>query len=271
MIDILMSTYNGARFLAAQIDSILAQDHTEFRLIIRDDGSTDETVKMVEDYTVRDPRVVFVKDDRGNLGAPHSFMALVEASKSALLMLSDQDDVWLPDKVSRTLCKMNRVLEEHGDNVPLAVFTDLTVVNEHLDVINESFWNYQKLEPLLSRRWQDLLAQNVVTGCTLMLNQAAKKAVLPFQLPEMMHDHWIAANVAKYGKLEFVAEPTVLYRQHSQNAEGARDFGAQYSLSKLSGLSDRFSLYRRAATVFGDTSALDLSFRKLRLNLKRLI
>lgn len=157
MIDILMSTYNGARFLAAQIDSILAQGHADLRLLIRDDGSTDETVKMVEDYTVRDPRVVFLKDELGNLGAPRSFMALVEASKSQLLMLSDQDDIWLPDKVSRTLFKMNQLLEEHGGNVPLAVFTDLTVVNEYLEVINASFWNYQKLEPLLSRRWQDLL------------------------------------------------------------------------------------------------------------------
>lgn len=270
MIDILMSTYNGAEFLPAQLDSILGQDFAGFRLLIRDDGSGDETISIIKEYRDRDKRIRFLEDGNGNLGAPASFMALVEQSEPDFFMFADQDDVWIHDKISRTLAGMNVLRQKYGDETPLAVFTDLAVTDSNLTTIHESFWDYQKLDPSLCRDWKAVLSQNVAAGCTLMVNKAAKAIILPFALPEMMHDHWVAARVAKFGKIDYLPEPTVLYRQHSQNAEGAKNFGLSYAASKVPGLTSRFSFYRRAARVFGGTSALELLYKKLSINLKRL-
>ncbi|NOT46609.1 MAG: glycosyltransferase family 2 protein [Acidobacteria bacterium] len=270
MIDIMMSTFNGARFLSEQIDSILSQDHAEFRLLVRDDGSSDDTIGILNAYASRDRRVVRLNDELGNLGASASFFVLIARSEANLLMLSDQDDAWLPDKISRTLDRMNDLIEQHGNETPLAVFTDLKVVDENLEVVNESFWEYQKLDPSISRDWRSLLAQNVVTGCTLMINRASKSAVLPCELSGMQHDHWIAAKIAKLGHIGFVAEPTVLYRQHGANVEGARKVDLFYLFSKMLKLPAAISAYRRTARTFGDISAARLIGKKLALNLKRL-
>lgn len=269
MIDILMSTYNGAEFLGPQLDSILDQSHGDFRLFIRDDGSDDDTLAIINRYASRDSRVVPVSDDTGNLGAPASFMSLVARSNAPYFMLSDQDDVWMPEKLSKTLDKMNRLFEIYGEETPLAVFSDLTVVDEELNVIDASFWKYQKLDPDLCRDWKKILAQNVVTGCTLMANAAARSVILPFALDTMMHDHWIAANVAKHGTIDYIPEPTVLYRQHSSNVEGVKDFGPKYAASKMPGLFRTISFYRQAAKHFGDVSAAELLLNKIRSNLKR--
>ncbi len=269
MIDILMSTYNGAEFLGPQLDSILNQAAAEFRLLIRDDGSDDDTLAIINRYASEDSRIEPIADEEGNLGAPASFMSLAARSDAQYFMLSDQDDVWKPEKISMTLDKMNALIVKYGENTPLAVFTDLTVVDEKLDLIDASFWHYQKLDPELCRDWKKILAQNVVTGCTVMANTAARRVILPFALETMMHDHWIAVNVAKYGKIDYIPEPTVLYRQHSSNVEGVKDFGPRYALSKTPGLLKSISFYRRAAKHFGDVSAAELFFTKVWSNLKR--
>lgn len=270
MIDILMSTFNGARFLREQIDSILSQDSAEFRLIVRDDGSSDDTVRILNDYAARDERLVLSRDDHGNLGASGSFFALIEQSEAEFIMLADQDDVWLPNKISRTFSRMREMIQRHGNERPLAVFTDLKVVDEELAVIADSFWSYQKLDPIISQNWRSLMAQNVVTGCTMMFNKAAKSVILPYALPAMMHDHWIAAKIAKSGHIAYNPEQTVLYRQHGRNVEGARSADFSYLGSKIPGILNNVSNLKAAAAAFGDVSTADLIKRKLLLNLKRL-
>lgn len=270
MIDILMSTFNGDRFLGEQIESILSQDHAEFRLVVRDDGSSDDTVRILNDYKGRDERIVLVDDNRGNIGASASFFTLVDRSDADLIMLSDQDDIWLRAKVSRTFSLLQEMIDLHGNENPLAVFTDLKVVDEELAVIADSFWSHQKLDPTISQNWRSLVAQNVVTGCTMMFNKSAKSVVLPCALPTMMHDHWIAAKIAKSGHIAYTPEPTVLYRQHGRNVEGARSAGLSYLGSKIPGILKSVSNLKAAAAVFGDVSTADLVERKLLLNLKRL-
>lgn len=269
MIDILLSTYNGARFLAEQLNSILEQDAGEFRLCIRDDGSTDGTIALIDEFARRDGRISLITDDLGNLGPQRSFLELIERSNADTMMLADQDDVWLPGKISVTRAKLAGLESSAPEDTPAAVFTDMKVVDENLNVIADSFWNYQKLDPSIARDWRLLLAQNVVPGCTLMFNRAAKSVILPFALPEMMHDHWIASRVAKYGLVGFLAEPTMLYRQHGENAEGARRPGFDYLAGRAAGFGEKFRFYQRAARVFGGVSAGRLAFNKIWLNLKR--
>ncbi len=270
MIDILMSTYNGSRFVAEQIRSIMGQTYSAFRLLIRDDGSSDKTVEIVRDLAVAEPRISLIEDNGTNLGAPGSFMRLVESTTSPYFMFADQDDVWLPQKIELSYAKIREMSSEFGDDKPLLVFTDLKVVDQHLAEISPSLWSLQKLDPHLCRDWKRLLAQNVVTGCTIIANRAAARASLPFALQEMMHDHWLAVNAAKAGQLDFLTDPTVLYRQHSANVEGGKTFGGSYALSRLPAIPKKLNHFRRAAAHFGDTTAAELMKYKLSANAARL-
>lgn len=270
MIDVLMSTYNGSRYLREQIESILGQTFRDFRLMIRDDGSVDDTREILESYARRDQRVTITEDDLGNLGAGRSFMRLVEISDAPLFMLADQDDVWLPEKIAVSKAKIDEMAARFGDG-PLLAFTDLKIVEENLNEIDRSMWHYQRLDPEISADWRDLLAQNVVTGCTIIANRAAATASIPFALPEMMHDHWLAVNTAKNGRVEYISEPTVLYRQHGENIAGGIEFGSGYAAAKTAKIGGKLAFFRRAAEHFGGVTAGGLMKRKIRLNLRRLL
>lgn len=269
MIDVLMSTYNGARFLEAQIDSILAQDHRDIRLLVRDDGSTDETREIVKRYAGKDHRVKLVEDNHGNLRAFRSFMKLVEVSDAPYFMYADQDDVWLPNRISKMLAAIRSIEAESGSNTPAVVFSDLTIVDEDLNVVDPSLWHFQQFDPNISRNWKHLLAQNVVLGCAMIANAAARKISLPYRLPDMPHDQWVALKASRYGRIEFIREATILYRQHGDNHSGANSFRLSYALERLPGLRHRFTEYRNAARVFEGVSVAELLWNKLRLNFRR--
>ncbi len=269
MIDVLMSTFNGEKFLDEQLDSILGQNAVEFRLIIRDDGSTDLTNRTLKARAAADGRIHLLEDNLGNLGPAASFLKLLEASEAEHFMFADQDDVWLPGKIISAANKITEMARQYGSETPLLVFTDLTVCDSELNVVEQSFWKYQRLDPEIAFAWKTLLAQNVVTGCTMIGNASARDVSLPFALPEMMHDHWVAVNVARSGKLAFLPEQTVLYRQHGRNAEGAKDFDSRYAANRLATIVDRCRFYKKAGRYF-ECSASELMYFKFRENLRRL-
>jgi glycosyltransferase involved in cell wall biosynthesis len=269
MIDILMSTFNGEAFLRPQLDSILEQEYTDLRLLIRDDGSTDGTLSIVSEYAEKDPRIVIIRDDAGNVKAYRSFIKLVERSGSPYFMFADQDDVWLPDKTTKMMDRMTQIEAESGTEEPIVVFSDLKIVDEQLSVIDESLWHFQQFDPNICRDWRSLLAQNVVLGCAMLANAKAREISLPCLLPEMYHDQWVAVNAAKYGRIDFIRESTILYRQHSDNHSGANRFGAGYALSRIPNFFRSLISYHNSATIFGDVSAIGLMWRKFWLNVKR--
>jgi rhamnosyltransferase len=220
---VVLSSYNGARFIAEQIESIRQQTRRSWVLLVRDDGSRDDTVRIVETHSAADPRIVLLRDGRGNLGAAASFSALLEHAAGAgaeYVALCDQDDVWRPDKLEREL----QLMEEHermvGRDVPLLVHSDLTVVDQDLRIVHPSFVSYQKLGRESVRPLRRLLVQNFVTGCTTVLNRALLRAAVPLP-PVVMHDWWLALCAGALGQLLYLAEPTVLYRQHARNTLGA--------------------------------------------------
>ena len=270
MIDILMSTYNGEEFIEAQIDSILSQDLNEFRLLVRDDGSKDGTAEILRSYSLADSRVVIVKDEKGNIGPARSFLSLLKCSTSDFFMFADQDDVWLPGKISSSLRRIEELVTAGGSTRPTVFFTDLVVCDKELKTISDSFWQYQSLDPEISHDWRRLLVQNVVTGCTMIGNAAARQAALPFALEEMFHDHWVAVNVARSGIVDYDKTATVLYRQHSENAEGASAFDLGYVLKRLRQPFRRYNFYRKAGHFF-DVSPNRLILSKILEGLKRLI
>lgn len=268
MIEILLSTYNGEKYIKYQIESILNQSCTNFSIIIRDDGSNDKTIEILEYYELmHKDKIKIVRDNLGNLGPGRSFMELLNHSKGEYIMFCDQDDIWLPNKIELTFKKMKELEMIYGKETPILVFTDLKVVEDSLNIISHSFWNYQKIDPNLSKKWKMLLAFNVVTGCTLMINRRAKDVVLPYKLPEMIHDHWVGVNISKHGVIDYIPIPTVLYRQHRDNVIGAH----RNSIVdiKIAWYIKRAWYFSRYFSKYFEISPFELMFLKIKINLFR--
>lgn len=225
-IDILLATYNGEAFLDEQLDSIAAQTHGDWRLIARDDGSTDRTPEILDAFRTRHPdKVVVLEDGDGNLGVAPNFSRLMEHSDADYIMFCDQDDVWLPEKVAESHAAMRELELRYGSGTPLLVHTDLSVVDQDLKPIHHSFWRYQRLDPECGRSLASLLIQNVVTGCAAMANRRLKDVALPLPHDVRMHDWWLALVAAAFGCCHYVPRPLVLYRQHGANALGEKGWG----------------------------------------------
>jgi len=146
---ILMSTYNGARFLKDQIESLFLQTYTNWLLLVRDDGSTDNTVNILDNYCKMDERIVLNKNKTGNLGPKNSFSYLVGQARKYTdinyFMFCDQDDVWLPSKIELTLKHMLTAETQYSSTKPILLHTDLIVTDEKLAIIYPSFLKLHNL------------------------------------------------------------------------------------------------------------------------------
>jgi hypothetical protein len=183
-------------------------------------------------------------------------------------MFCDQDDVWLPDKIATTLQPLRDVERKIGADRPVLVHTDLMVVDESLRTLGTSFWKYQHLDPHRGSRFNRLLVQNVVTGCTVMANRALVKLARPIPPDAVMHDWWLALVAAGFGQIKCLDRQTVLYRQHGRNRIGAVRFGLGHVLRKLATFFDRSQLVRgmretqRQARAFLEQFGVRLSAEK---------
>ena len=236
MIDILMATCNGEKFLRPQLDSILYQTNQEWRLIIRDDCSTDNTVQIIKEYQLLRPEQIFlIQADRPSGSAQNNFFLLLQHSTAEYVMFADQDDVWLQQKIEMTLEKMQQMERQHGKEKPLLVHTDLAVVDEELKLLNRSLFEMQEMDSERNRL-NNIVVQNIVTGCTMMVNRTLLN--LAEEIPEksIMHDMWLALIAAAFGEIGFIDRVAILYRQHGNNANGAKNVRSlKYFLWKLTG------------------------------------
>ena len=236
MIAILMAAYNGERYIAEQIESILNQTETGWKLTVRDDCSRDATLSVIRRYGEKHPEKIGILEAEKNSGsAKNNFFRLMEGADGDYVMFSDDDDVWLPEKIQTTLLKMKELEWNFGTDTPLLVHTDLKVADENLRVISPSLFRMQNLKGNRDRL-ANLLSQNIVTGCTVMANHTLIRTVLRAGIPEhaVMHDWWLALVAAGFGGIGFVDAPTVLYRQHGNNEVGAKNSGdLRYNLRRF--------------------------------------
>jgi len=221
-VDILMAVFNGELFLKQQLDSIVNQTYKNWLLRIRDDGSTDNSIGIINDYIEKYPEKIILLEDNKNIGSCNNFFALLENSNSEYIMFSDQDDVWHTDKIEKTLNQFIELEKEYGKEIPLLLHTDLEVVDETLNHISNSFWKYQQMDVERVSRLNKILLENIVTGCTVMINRALKEKSLPLPNNVFVHDWWLALVASVFGKIEKMDESTILYRQHNQNVAGAK-------------------------------------------------
>jgi glycosyltransferase involved in cell wall biosynthesis len=242
VVDILLATYNGSQFLEAQMASLEAQTYGSWRLIVRDDGSSDRTRSLLLAWANRFPeRITILNDEKENLGSSQNFSMLLEHSSAPYVALCDQDDVWLPDKIARTLERLRNLEAKSGSTVPHLIHTDLEVVNRQLAPTAKSFWKHQYVDPSNEAKMNRLLVQNVVTGCTAMLNRSLVNLAAPIPNEAIMHDWWIALTAAAFGHINHIDEATVLYRQHGGNDTGAKAWGPAFVLRQARSLCQRDS------------------------------
>jgi glycosyltransferase involved in cell wall biosynthesis len=219
---ILMSVYNGSRFLEQQIRSLLNQSYKDWTLFIRDDCSTDNSINIIKDFSRVDNRIKLVKDQLGNLGASASFSYLLEkyASDADYIFFCDQDDVWIDDKVEILLEKIIVVEKTYSSNYPILIFSDLSVINAEGKQICHSLWKYQDINPNRIKLNQ-LLVENCVTGCSIVINQKLRMISVPISQNAIMHDWWLTLFACLFGHIHHVESCLVNYRQHENNTLGA--------------------------------------------------
>ena len=254
MIDVLLATYNGEKHLAELLESLERQTCVDWQLIVRDDGSTDRTLSVIEAWAKDHPgKVRVLQDGRTRLGPSANFGALLEASEAPYFMFCDQDDVWLPDKMMLLLNAVRDAERQRGAHTPILAHSDLMVVDERRRPVSASFWRQQGTHPTSRHSHRGLILQNWVTGCALMGNIALRSLALPIPQEAVMHDWWVAMVAAFAGELVELNTPTVLYRQHGGNSIGAKGWGALDLLVRF--LREPFASIERTRSVIKKTQS----------------
>ena len=215
-VTVLMSTYNGDRFLREQLDSIFSQEKVHVRLIVRDDGSSDRTLDILREYQAAHSDMLIISDGN-NMRACASFLYLIRTyTEGSYFALSDQDDVWDTNKLISGIQAI-RNEEKRMPNIPILYYSNLRIVNE-----DNEFSRISHTSPHISNNKYAALIENLATGCTIVYNQKlAKMAQLVKPMEYSMHDVWLYRVASLFGKTIYDFEPRINYRQHTWNVVGA--------------------------------------------------
>src|SRR2546430_15714218 len=250
-IDVLLATYNGARYLRPKIESVLNQKEVSFRVLVRDDGSVDETPAIIEHYKRLRPECIVHLGGSDNLGVIGNFAHLLGEATAPYVALCDQDDIWEPHKLRILLETMHDLEERHGIDTPLLVHCDLRVVDDALRERHSSYWRFAGVYPSRSSLPR-LLLKNTIAGCASLANKALVRLALPVPRAALMHDYWLALVACAAGHVGAVEEPLMLYRQHERNTIGARPYDWRSFVDRITdGLAhwDLSALRRQAAAL----------------------
>jgi glycosyltransferase involved in cell wall biosynthesis len=222
-VEILLSTFNGEKHLQEQLDSLIAQDYTEWKLLVRDDGSTDSTVHIIEEYKKRyHDKIRLLTDGKGNLGFSQSFMELLKASTGKYVMYCDQDDSWNPHKISRLLSAVSEQETITPDKAQL-VFADLQMADREMKVTIGSF--LKNIGYTQNCGAQVFFLRNYVPGCNMIFNRKLIEQAKQTDNIIGLHDHWLTMVCAAVGKLTCINQPLMKYRLHDNNAIGFFEYG----------------------------------------------
>ena len=216
-IDILLATYNGSKYLHEQLDSILSQSYENINVIIRDDGSSDNTVMIIKEYEQKDNRVKLLSDNLGNLGFVRNFEELMKNSTSEYLMFSDQDDIWYNNKVETSYKRIKAIEEKNGKSCPILVHTNSKIMNYETRTKSLFISDCAK-----KSSFENSFFNFFVQGSTMLINGSLKREALPFSKEVYLHDRYLHLIAEFIGIRSYIDVPTMDYRQHSNNEIGSR-------------------------------------------------
>jgi len=275
---ILMATYNGALYISEQIESIINQTYQNWTLIIHDDNSEDDTIDIIKKYQNEyTGKIILLDDDISCGGAKENFSYILNSIDDNFdyVMFCDQDDIWLENKIELTLDKMLDI-EAKNKNKVVLIHTDLKIVDKDLNIISESMFNYQKLNLDNQYDVYKLAMENIITGCTMMLNK--KLVYLSKNIPDeaIMHDWWIAiVTLKENGIIEFIDKGTILYRQHELNTIGSKEITFKYYIEKFKNMNSLIrqynKIYKQLSVANIDISILNFLFTKTFMVFKKII
>ncbi|KQR72112.1 glycosyltransferase family 2 protein [Pedobacter sp. Leaf176] len=237
LLTILMATYNGDKYLTAQLESILAQTYQNWELIIRDDDSTDLTQTIIADYAEKDARITQLEFGNLHGTACRNFSQLFDwayQENKQYMLFADQDDIWLPDKIELSLKEIKEDEKAYGFNTPLVKYSGFKFIDEEDSPIDKLL----KLPADLNLKV--LLNENYAWGCTMILNWAAVDLIKHIPPESVNHDYYIALVVSAFGRVSLINKDLVLYRQHQNNVSGN---------VKNMGLSSRYKRYFKNPSV----------------------
>ena len=261
-VEILMAVYNGEAYLREQLDSILGQSDGRWHLTASDDGSTDGSVGILDEYARRYPeKIARYASGRRFGSARDHFFHLMARCEADYMLFCDQDDVWYPDKLAKTREALLEAGAQYGPDMPILVFSDQTPTDAALRPLADSLMRYQK-QYFETFDYRSILMQNVVTGGAMGVNRALAR--LGGRCANLngviMHDWWLAAVAARFGKIVYIDEPLGAYRQHGGNAVGAKGVdSASYILGRLSRLREvRAAILKKKAQA----QAFETCFRE---------
>lgn len=202
-ISVAMATYNGEKYIKEQLDSILEQLSSDDELIISDDGSTDKTLDIINSYS--SPLIKIYKGPRK--GVIKNFENAIEKCSNEIIFLSDQDDIWQPNKVEEITTYFN------NNKDCILIVHDNVMINENKKVINESFFNFRKVKNGLFSN----IIKNSFIGCCMAFRSELKNKILPIPASMPMHDQWIGLIAILNGRVDFINKKLILYRRHESN------------------------------------------------------
>lgn len=213
-IDILLATYNGSKYLDIQIFSIISQSYTQWKLIIHDDGSNDNTLEIIEKWSKLDSRIIVIRDDSKFGSAAQNFMYLLSFASANFICFCDQDDLWFEYKLE-VLCSH---IKELDNTVPQVAFSNAYVWSPENGIFGLATLTFpQNLNQLL-------FLNAGIQGAASIFNRKMLIALLHHRVVPQMHDHLLALLGASLGEISYVNRPLMLYRKHENNVTGSTDY-----------------------------------------------
>lgn len=232
-----ISTFNGSKYINTQLNSIF-NDFPAIKFFIRDDASTDNTCKIIENFFEdKKESLKYFECGNENVGVIRSFSLLLSSIKDFdYIFLSDQDDCWIFGRTQLYLNYLSKIDTNCLQNKPICLFSDSIITDEYLNIINYSFWKMDKNFPSVKNKLNHYLLQNPAPGCTMLINNKMLDYLKDIPLNVIMHDWWILLIAECFGLATFINKPTLLYRQHANNTVGVNNLSFINSLINFKNL-----------------------------------
>ena len=216
-IAILLGVYNAEKYIEEQLRSIMCQTINDFTVYVRDDASQDNTLLIMNRFIENSDNIVLINDDLGNLGCNGNYFHLLSIIDSKYYMFCNADDYWINNKIELSMIEIEKAEKEYPD-LPIIIHTDLAITDQNLNIIYNSLWSYDNLNPKLFQSFNEIGVYNTVAGATMLFNQKVKDLTFPVNQYAPFFDHWMSLQTIKNGGILIpIYKSLVYYRQIGTN------------------------------------------------------